>query len=73
MAIIGLNSTCNCCGCKHDFDKQEVHDILREIVFRTHLTPKEYEIAQERINMPYNERPFHLIVINRKGIQYVPS
>jgi hypothetical protein len=66
-AIIGLNSSCSCCGCKNDYSDQVVHEIFREVVFKTHLTEKEYAIAQERIHTSYRKRPFYLVVVNRKG------
>jgi hypothetical protein len=58
-AIIGLNSTCDCCGCKKDLPDKVVYGQLKDIILKAHLTEAEY------LNSKASPRKFHLVIVDR--------
>ena len=64
--IVGLNFTCDCCGCMKDFphDKR-VYSQMRRLVLSHHLSPNLLSKAEQIIQTPVNKRKFHLVIIQR--------
>jgi hypothetical protein len=57
-AIVGLNNTCDCCGCVKDFPDKYVYKQMRNMVFQTHL-------KRLPISTPAYKLPLKIIVIER--------
>jgi Glycosyltransferase 61 len=58
-AIIGLNSTCDCCGCKKDLPNKVVYGQLKDIILKAHLSPDEY------LESKGPKKSFHLVIVDR--------
>ncbi|KAJ3198637.1 hypothetical protein HDU82_001172, partial [Entophlyctis luteolus] len=43
--IMGLNSTCDCCGCVKDYENKAVYQQTRELVFRRYLPAEDLKSA----------------------------
>ncbi|KAJ3395690.1 hypothetical protein HDU92_005156 [Lobulomyces angularis] len=63
--IVGLNSTCDCCGCLKDYEDKSVHRQTKDLVLENHLTAEEFQIAMERSNGDPKDRKMHLVVVQR--------
>ena len=65
--IVGLNSTCDCCGCLKDYQSSSIiHNITRDIVLSKHLTGEELKAVRARDALPFKaRRPFHLAIVDR--------
>ncbi|KAI8925171.1 hypothetical protein BC831DRAFT_436079 [Entophlyctis helioformis] len=67
-ARIGLNSTCDCCGCMHELPQpKKVYQQMRRLVFERHLTAAEQQQATDRINTPASDRAFHMVIVQRRN------
>ena len=62
-AIIGLNNTCDCCGCINEFgDEKIVYNQMREMVLSNHLDQNQYHFAQSR---KVEKNNLHAIIVQR--------
>lgn len=70
-AIVGLNNTCDCCGCLKDFANKNIHSQARKLVIRHHLNidPQSKSAFELPLKVVIVERKSSRHIINLKEIQ----